>query len=107
MLTRTAIFEGSFGPEGGDQFFTLVEKRLAPLWREFPHALDVRWFRMDEADEDAPSIVLVQQIDYPSRAAMAEALTSPIRDKARAVTMELMQHLEGRFYHLISEGGPR
>jgi hypothetical protein len=107
MLTRTAVFEGSFGPGGGARFFEGVEQRLAPLWRSFPHALDVRWFRMDEADDDARAIVLIQQIDYPSRAAMAEALTSPIRDQARAVTLELMQHLDGRFYHYISEGGLR
>jgi hypothetical protein len=106
MLTRTAVFEGSFGPDGGDQFFAMVEERLAPLWRQFPHALGVRWFRVDEADENAHPIVLVQQIDYPSRAAMAEALSSPIRDQARAVTMELMKQLDGRFYHFVSEAGP-
>jgi len=107
MLTRTAVFEGTFGPDGGARFFALVEERLAPLWRQFPHALDVRWFRLDEADEGAHPIVLLQQVDYPSRAAMAEALASPIRDQARAMTMELMQHLDGRFYHYISEGGAR
>jgi len=39
---------------------------------------------MDEADDDPHPIVLLQQIDYPSRAAMAEALSSPIRDETRA-----------------------
>jgi hypothetical protein len=107
MLTRTAVFEGSFGTGGPEPFFALVEERLAPLWRQFPHALDVRWFRMDEADGDAHPIVLLQQIDYPSRVALAEALSSPIRDEARAVTMLLMQHLNGRFYHFVTEGGSR
>jgi hypothetical protein len=107
MLTRVAVFEGSFGPDGGARFFELVEERLAPLWRRFPHALDVRWFRLDERDEAAPPIVLIQQIDYPSRAAMAEALASPVRDEARAVTMELMEHLDGTFYHYVSEKGAR
>jgi hypothetical protein len=107
MLTRTAVFEGLLGPDGGARFFEGVEERLTPLWRSFPHALDVRWLRMDDADEDARAIVLIQQIDNPSRAAMAEALTSPIRDRARTVTLELMQDLDGRFYHYISEGGAR
>lgn len=33
---------------------------------------------------------------------MREALTSPQRDAARAVNMELMEMYDGRFYHVIS-----
>ena len=107
MITRTAIFEGSF-PEGNEaRFFAGVEERLAPMWRIFPHALDVRWFRMDSADADARPVVMIQQIDYPSHEALAAAISSPVRDKARAITLELMELLDGRFYHFISEGGAR
>lgn len=107
MLTRTAVFEGTFRPEQEGPFFEAIERRLAPLWRQFPHALDVRWFRIDAADETARPIVMIQQIDYPSHEAMAEALSSPIRDKSRAVTLEIMQMLDGSFYHYVSEGGSR
>jgi len=103
MITRTAVFEGTFRGPGEDRFFDLVEERLAPLWRQFPHALDVRWFRIDEADASARPIVLIQQIDYPSKEAMAEALASPTRALARSVTVELMQLLDGEFYHYVSE----
>jgi len=47
-------------------------------------------------------IAMVQQIDYPSRAALEEAIRSPIRERARAVTLELMEMFDGRFYHLMS-----
>lgn len=107
MLTRTAVFEGSFAPGNKERFFAAVEERLAPLWREFPHALALRWFKVDEADETARPIVMIQQIDYPSREAMAEALSSSVRDRARAATMQMMELLEGTYYHYVSEGGPR
>lgn len=107
MLTRTAIFEGTFLPNREANFFDAIEERLAPLWRQFPHALDVRWFRIDAADDTARPIVMIQQIDYPSRDAMADALSSPIRDQARAATLDVMQMLDGTFYHYVSEGGAR
>ncbi|MBN8817237.1 MAG: hypothetical protein J0I80_00795 [Sphingomonas sp.] len=107
MITRTAIFEGRFSGDNEARFFAGVEERLAPLWRKFPHAVDVRWFRMDTADADARPIVMIQQIDYPSHEALAEAVASPIRDQSRAVTLDLMTLLDGSFYHFISEGGRR
>lgn len=107
MLTRTAVFEGRFKPGQEEAFFEAIEQRLAPLWRRFPHASDVRWFRIDAADDTARAIVMMQQIDYPSHDAMADALSSPIRDQARDVTLELMQMMDGTFYHYLSEGGKR
>lgn len=107
MITRTAVFEGELRGIEPDRFFALVEETLAPLWREFPNAIAVRWFRVDEADEDARPIVMIQQVDYPSRQAMTEALGSPARDRARARTMELMEYLHGTFYHYLSDGGSR
>jgi len=106
MITRTAIFEGKFQTGDEARFFAGVEERLAPIWCQFPHALDVRWFRMDIADAEARPIVMIQQIDYPSHEALAAAISSPVRDTARAITLELMTLLDGTFYHFISEGGP-
>jgi hypothetical protein len=45
---------------------------------------------------------MIQQIDYPSMEAMQAALASPARDAARAVTLELMEMFDGRFYHVIT-----
>lgn len=103
MITRTAIFEGRIRPGSEAQFFDGIEQRLAPLWRQFPNALAVRWWRTQQVDPGAPSIVMIQQIDYPSNAALEEAIASPIRNQARAVTLELMALFEGRFYHVVSE----
>ncbi|NBC36634.1 hypothetical protein GTZ99_08695 [Novosphingobium sp. FSY-8] len=102
MITRTAIFEGRVTPGKEEDFFGAVESRLAPMWADFPGACNVRWFRVNDADADAAPIAMIQQVDYPSRAALAAAIASPQRDRARALTLELMQMFEGRFYHLIS-----
>lgn len=102
MITRTAIFEGRIKPGHEDSFFDAVERRLVPLWRRFPDASNVRLFRIAAADADAPPIAMIQQIDYPSMAALEAAIASPVRDQARAITMELMEMFDGRFYHLIS-----
>jgi hypothetical protein len=104
MITRTAIFEGRIKPGFEARFFEGVEQRLAPLWRKFPHARNVRLLKVATADADAPPIVMIQQIDYPSHAALAEAIASPARAEARALTLELMEMFEGRFYHVVSEG---
>jgi hypothetical protein len=104
MITRTAIFEGRIKAGCEARFFAGVEQRLAPLWRKFPHARNVRLLKVATADADAPPIVMIQQIDYPSQAALEEAIASPVRAEARAVTLELMEMFEGRFYHVVSEG---
>lgn len=104
MITRTAIFEGRIKPGMEDAFYAGVEQRLAPLWAQFPGALALRWFRAAESDDDERPVAMIQQVDYPSRAVMQAAITSPQRDAARAVTMELLAMFDGRFYHVISGG---
>jgi hypothetical protein len=106
VITRTAIFEGRFKPGCEERFFAEVEARLAPLWRQFPHASNVRYLRVVEADADAAPIAMIQQVDYPSKAHLEAAIASPVRAQARAVTLELLEMFEGRFYHLIGEAGP-
>lgn len=102
MITRTAIFEGRAKPGHEDEFFTAIEQRLAPLWQAFPHALAVRFFRVDAVDDAERPVAMIQQVDYPSLEAMAQALASPQRDAARALTLELMEMFDGRFYHVIT-----
>ena len=98
MYTRYAIFEGTVHPGRADEFFRLVEERLLPLWREMPYAQVVRGV---ETDPGAPPVAMILAIDYPSREAIAEALASPVRTRARAVTDELVKLFDGRFYHVI------
>lgn len=104
MITRTAIFEGRIKDGLEEQFFEAIRTRLAPLWRQFPHSSNPRLLRIAHADADAPSIVMMQQVDYPSLAALEEAIASPIRTQARALTLEILEMFEGRFYHVVSEG---
>ena len=42
-------------------------------------------------------------VDYPSREAIAEALASPVRTQARAVTEEIVGLFDGRFYHVVGQ----
>ena len=102
MITRTAIFEGTVKQGREEEFFAAVEQRLAPLWQAFPNALAVRFFRADDCDDGERPVAMIQQVDYPSLEAMHEAITSPQRDAARAVTLELMKLFDGRFYHVIT-----
>jgi hypothetical protein len=102
MITRTAVFEGRIKPGFEERFFSEIQTRLAPLWREFPSASNVRLLRVTHADTDAPPVAMIQQIDYPSVAALEAALASPVRAQARAITLELMAMFEGRFYHVVS-----
>ena len=104
MITRTAIFEGRIKDGCEERFFSEISERLAPLWRQFPQASNVRLLRVAASDADALPIAMIQQIDYPSIEAMEAAIASPVRAQARAVTMELMEMFEGRFYHVVSQG---
>ncbi len=103
MITRTAIFEGRIKDGCEERFFSEIKSRLAPLWRRFPNAINVRLLRATSCDATLP-VAMIQQIDYPSMAALEEAMASPIRAEARAVTLELMEMFEGHFYHVVSEG---
>jgi hypothetical protein len=102
MITRTAIFEGRVKVGREDDFFSGVERKLVPLWLVFPHALAVRWFRVEGSDDPARPVVMIQQIDYPSLEEMEKAVTSPEREAGRAVTLELMELFDGRLYHVIT-----
>lgn len=103
MITRTAIFEGRIKPGCETLFLQGFSERLLPLWRQFPHASNIRLLPVVASDEDARPIALIQQIDYPSLAALEEAIASPARAQARAITLELMQMFEGRLYHVVSQ----
>jgi len=101
MYTRSAIFEGTIRPGKEEQFFDIIENKLLPIWRRMPHVQAVRLFRPEEKDAAAPEVVLVQQIDYPTREAIDEALGSSIREEAVVASRDLEKVFDGRLYHFI------
>ena len=101
MYTRSAIFEGTIKAGKEEEFFHIIENILLPIWRRMPHVTDVRLFRPEEKEDAAPGVVLVQQIDYPSREAIEEALSSSIRDEAVEASKPLAELFEGKHYHYI------
>ena len=103
MITRTAIYEGTVKTGHEDEFFRQVEERLDPIWRQFPHVSAVRVQRTVARDDDARPIAMIMEMDFPSRTAMGESLSSPIRETAHAATLEVMSLFDGRFYHLVAE----
>jgi len=101
MLTRAAFFEGAILPGLEAEFDAYVAQKLAPLWRQFPRAIRVEILREVEADDGAARYPLVLQISYPDRAALDEALASPIRTRSREVTGGLLEMFEGRVFHAV------
>jgi hypothetical protein len=102
LYTRTAIFEGEASAANEETFFLRVTERLVPIWRRMPNVVDLRVYRPVRRDDGAPHIVLIQEIDYASLDSLDEAMTSPLRAPARAITDELLQSISGRVYHVIS-----
>lgn len=103
MLTRVAIYEGTIDAADADAFFADVRQRLEPIWRSFPHVLDVRVLRVVKPDPDAEPTVMILEMDYPSMQAIEESLNSDIKTRAHALTLEVLKPFTGRFYHLITE----
>jgi hypothetical protein len=103
MLIRCAFFEGHVREGKEADFDQFIEQRLMPLWRRFPGATDVRLLRRVTADPQAPAVHMVLEFDYPSREAIDEVLTSPIRAEAKAETETLMAMFDGRLFHIVFE----
>lgn len=101
MYTRSAIFEGSIRPGQEERFFDIIENSMVPIWRRMPHVQAVRIFRPEEKDDIAPNVVLVQQIDYPTRKSIDEALASSVREEAVEAARALDEVFDGRLYHFI------
>lgn len=106
MHTRSAIFEGTIHPGREEDFFRIVKEQLLPVWKRMPNAQAVRVMRMLNVDPGSPSIAMVQEIDYPSMAAVEEALASPVRLEGRVITDRMMEMFNGRFYHVVYEQIP-
>ncbi|GLR54838.1 hypothetical protein GCM10007923_60570 [Shinella yambaruensis] len=86
-----------------DAFRKAVIERILPKWRQFPHATDVRVSFAEARDEGAPELPMILAINYPSLAAVEEALASPVRAEARAATEAVLaEFFEGRIHHHVT-----
>jgi antibiotic biosynthesis monooxygenase (ABM) superfamily enzyme len=103
MLTRIAIYEGKIKPGQEEIFFKRVREELEPIWARFPGVTAVRVLRSQTSDQDALSIPMILEMDFPDMAAIDACLASPIRPQAHAATEAVMKLFDGRFYHLIAE----
>ena len=100
MLMRMAVFEGRVKPGQEAGFHRYVTERLAPLWRQFDGAAEVRVLFGAEQDASAPEYPLILAITYPDRAAMERALASPARYESRDLLPELFEkYFDGRMHH--------
>ncbi len=102
-IVRLAFFEGALKPGHERAFFAYAEDRLVPLWTNFPNLLAFRMMPGGASDDGAHPFVLMLEFTYPNRAAMAEALASPLRMKSREVTQGLFEFFDGRIAHIVVE----
>ena len=81
-----------------------VEDVLAPLWRQFDGAEDVRVMFGVEQDDGGPEIPLILAINYPDRAAMARALDSQARYESRDLLPGFFEtYLDGSLHHYLMD----
>lgn len=74
-----------------------------PIWRRMPKALAVRLYRPRRIEAGLPDLVLVQEVDYPSMEAVAEAEASPIRAEGAAIVEKLRAMFHGELRHVVYE----
>lgn len=83
MLTRMAIFNGTVKAGQNERMQEWVQRHLAPLWRKFDQAHDVKVMFGVQQDPDGPLIPLVLAITYADETAMAAGLASDARYASR------------------------
>ncbi|MFN3723295.1 MAG: hypothetical protein ACK4VZ_09640 [Paracoccaceae bacterium] len=101
MFTRSAIFKGQIKPGKETEFYAAVEEHLIPAWSQMLHAQAIRVYRPMEAEDNLTDVFLVQEIDYPSREAIAEALASPRRLAAMEALERVRPFYDGQHHHII------
>ena len=92
MITKLAIFEGTVKPGQTAAMRAFVKSELAPLWRAFDGAHQVRVLYAAEpkdgngaGGEDGPSVPLILQVDYQSHTDLDRAMASDARHRSRAM----------------------
>lgn len=105
MFKRLAFFEGAIARGREVEFDAYVQKRLVPLWTQFPGATRVEVLREVEAEDGSHRYPLVLQTTYPTRNAIETALASKVRFESREMTKGLLAMFEGRVFHVVYELG--
>jgi hypothetical protein len=104
MITRYALFEGRVHDGQTEAFRAAVLSDLLPLWRAFPGAQAVRVAFPEDRDPGAPEYALILAVSYADRAALAQALESPVRAESRAATEAVMaRFFTGRIHHHVAD----
>lgn len=103
MFTRSAIFKGRIKPGQEEAFYQAVNQHLIPAWSQMLHAQAVRVYRPRTAEPELSDVFLVQEIDYPSREAIDEALSSPRRQAAMDALERVRGFYDGQHHHVIYE----
>ncbi len=103
MLTRVAIYEGAITGGSEDAFHADVEARLLPIWHSFPEVLAVRVHRVTSADPGAIPIVMTLEMDFADQAALDRSLSSDVKTRSHALTLEVLRPFSGRFFHYVAE----
>ncbi|MBU74587.1 MAG: hypothetical protein CMM73_02620 [Rhodospirillaceae bacterium] len=104
MLTRLAIFHGRVRDGQDTAMRRYVEDVLAPLWRQFDGAEEVRVMYGVEQDDGGPEIPLILAITYLDRAAMSRALDSPARYESRDLLPGFFEtYLNGSLHHYLMD----
>lgn len=103
MITRFAVFEGHVREGRTREFRAAVIERLLPIWQGFPGNRGVRVNFTDHADDGAPAFPLILAIDYPSLDAMEAALGTPIRQRSKDMTTDVMaEFFDGQIHHHVT-----
>ena len=80
-----------------------MREKLEPIWHTFPEVLNVRVHRVQDADLGAVPIVMILEMDFADRASLDRSLASDIKERSRALTLEVLKPFRGRFFHLVAE----
>lgn len=104
MITRYALFEGKVHEGQEEAFRAAVTAEILPHWKQFPGALSVRVSYAVKRDDGAPEFPMILAVSYPDMDAVAAALASDVRSRARAATdAVLARFFTGRIHHHVMD----
>lgn len=105
MLTKYAFFSGTLKPDCEAEMNAFIDKKLAPLWKQFQPSKEVRILYSYKQEPKGPTIPLALAVTYENESAMEEAMASKARQDARDILPELYELFfeEVTLWHYIFE----
>jgi len=101
MIIRSAILEGTVNAPDQPEFDRYMKDEVVPVIGTFPGIRKVELRRINEADEEAPSIYMIFDLHFDNLDAMNAALASDTRHRVREQIKKGMAPFEGRVYHIV------